>query len=478
MTSTLTHNPFTDAYHGPINLHGPHFVGIGGTAMSGLARLCLVRGSTVSGSDNTDSLRLAALRAAGCRIAVGHDPIHTRNSTCVVYTAVTATSPEVVAARLSGIPVVHRAQALAALAEGRHLVAVSGTHGKSTTTGLLAAALTELGADPSYVIGADLADGSAGARHGLGHLLVAEADESDRSFHFLNPEAAIITSINHDHPENYVDLADHVDAYHVFVSRIRDGGLLVANADDRTVRVLVDQIRKQRPDLRIATYGETAQADTQLRTMRRTGWSTDVTVRLNGHDVAFHLDSPSASHAYDAVAALTALAQLGFPPPDAARALSAFTGVKRRFTRVGEAAGLTVVDSYADHPGEIAADLATATHLADEHKVIVVFQPSGYGRVAAFGRDMGTLLAREADEVILLEVHGGTPIDGVSSAVVADAITAAGGRVHLAADSDVPELVCRVAEHGDLVLTMGTGDVASLGDQIIARLGAKLPTFV
>jgi UDP-N-acetylmuramate--alanine ligase len=237
-------------------------------------------------------------------------------------------------------------------------------------------------------------------------------------------------------------------------------------------------MRRLRPDLTIATYGETTRATVRLHTMRRDGWNTTVTVKLRGDLVTFKLASPSAFHAYNAVAALATLDGLGFDPVGAAGALSAFTGVKRRFTRVGETRGITVIDSYADHPGEIAADLTAASSLAGEHKVIVVFQPSGYGRVAAFGRDMGTLLARDADEVILLDVQGGTPIDGVSSVMVADAITAAGGQAHLPAKGGVPALVSLLAEPGDVVLTMGTGDVTNLCDQIVGRLRADLLALV
>lgn len=475
MTCSVRIDPFCNAHTGPIDLGRPHFAGIGGVAMSALARLCLARGSRVSGSDITETPALAALRAAGCQVGLGHDPARITAATCVVYTAVTAQSSEVVAAREAGIPVVHRAQVLAALAAGQRLIAVTGTHGKSTTSGILATALQGLGADPSYVIGANLNRDGVGARHGCGGVLVAEADESDRSFLFLEPDAAVVTCIAHDHPENYVDLADHVEAYTRFASGIRDNGFLVVNVDDPGAAQLVDRIRRAPGGPRVVTYGE-QDADLLVLSIVRQNWSTTITVDVPASGpVTVTVPTPSADHARDAAGALAALIELGYDPHQAAAAISLFQRVPRRLDRIGHHDGISVVDSYADHPNEILADLKAVRAAAGGHKVIVVFQPSGHHRVRAFGRQMGEILAREAHEVIMLGVHGIDRIEGVDSSIIAESCLVAGGSVHsrVTAGSTVADLAAELAAPGDFIVTMGTGDVTTYGRQVLAALRTR-----
>ncbi|HEX8628751.1 MAG TPA: UDP-N-acetylmuramate--L-alanine ligase [Catenuloplanes sp.] len=475
MTITGHSDPSLDPYLGPIDLRRPHFVGIGGSTMSALASICAARGRTVTGSDVADSPRLAHLRAAGCQISIGHDTKLIEQATCVVYTAATEHTEEVIMARIRGFPVVHHAQVLQTLATGQHLVAVSGTHGKSTTTGILAAALSMLGADPSYAIGADLHQPGSGAHHGTTDLFIAEADESDRSLHFLAPYLAVLTGIAHDHPENYPDLRAHIEAYTTFACGLEIGGLLVVNADDPGAMDVADRTRRERRDVTVITYGQTPDADWHIEAIEQHGWSSTVRIRPpHGGTLTLRLSTPSAHHARDAVAALAALASLGFDALEAAPAIGAFRGVRRRLTRTGQAAGVTVIDSYAHHPNEITADLQAARTIAGAHKVIVVFQPSGYDRVAALGREMGAALAAGADEVILLDVQGGTPRHGITSRIVADAITAHGGRVHCLPADHAPSMAGVLAFPGDVVLTMGTGDVTQLGDRLVNSVAALI----
>ncbi|MBL7261359.1 UDP-N-acetylmuramate--L-alanine ligase [Paractinoplanes lichenicola] len=475
MGDTVTANPTLNAYAGPIDLSRPHFVGVGGSAMSGLAQLCAARGSDVSGTDAVDSPRLSALREAGCSVKVGHDAAAIDGASCVIYTSVAGEAPETAAARQRGIPVVHRMQVVQHLAHGRELVAVAGTHGKSTTTGMLVAALRQLGQDPSFLVGADLTEPGTGTHSGGGDLFVAEADESDRAFHFLTPAAAVVTTIAFDHPENYTGLDDHIDAYLRFASGIRAVGVLVVNADDQGCRDLTRRVRVLRPDLRVVTFGRSATAAVRLENISRQGWSSQVTVAVaDAGRCVIRLASPSAQHAQDAVAALALLVALGHPPVSAAEAVSAFAGVRRRFTRVGQMAGVTVIDCHADHHNEIAADLSSARAVAGDGRVIAVVQPSGYARVQVFGADIGAALAAGADCTIMLDVAGAAPIAGVTRSIVGDAVIMAGASVRFATHEQVPALVSAMAGPGDVVVLLGVGNVGTLAAPIIAAVGATV----
>ncbi|GIE93874.1 UDP-N-acetylmuramate--L-alanine ligase [Paractinoplanes rishiriensis] len=480
MGDTVTGNPTLHPYSGPIDLTRPYFVGAGGTAMSALAQLCQATGSTVvSGSDATDSDRLARLRDLGCRVTVGHEQAAVEGASCVVYTTVTAHTSEVAAARVAGIPVVHRAQVLQEISKDRRLIAVAGTHGKSTTTAMIATALTALGEDPSYLIGADLDRPGSGARHGKGDLIVAEADESDHSLLFLHPQVAVVTRIAHDHPENFGGLDDHLDAYTLFAGGLRAGGVLVVDADDPTSARLAERIGKLRPDVSVVTFGNTHAATVRIESIERHGWSTKVMVTTPGDvPVVLRANTPGLHHARDAVAALTALVSVGVSAVDAAEALSQFTGVQRRFTTIGEAGGVTVVDCYAHHTNEIAADLEAAGAVAGEHRVIAVCQPSGYPRVRAFGGEIGRALADGADYAVLLPVHGGDPIPGVSQTVLGDAVAEDGGQVRFADLGNAAEVVTGLARPGDIVVLLGTGTVTDLAEPILRQVAQGAMTSV
>ncbi|MDG4796648.1 UDP-N-acetylmuramate--L-alanine ligase [Micromonospora sp. WMMD1082] len=471
MTDTITGNPTIEAYTGPIDLSRPYFVGIGGCAMSGLARLLAELGHEVSGSDLRDSATLAALRAAGVRVQVGHDPAHIEGASCVVYTTVAQNAPEVRAARVAGIPVVHRAQVLDELAAARRLVAVSGSHGKSTTAGMLAHILRTLGQDPTYLIGADLTGAGSGAHLGASRLLVAEADESDRSFHFLTPSIAVVTNVTDDHPENFVSHAEVLRAYVEFGGRVAPYGFLIVNADCVGATVTADVIADERPDLTVLRYGRDRTADVRLLDVHAEGWSASATVRMpNGTEVRLTLPTPAAHHLNNAAAAMACAAVLGLDPGDVAGAACTFGGVRRRFEHIDTRGGVMVIDSYADHPNEIAADLDAARTLA-RGRVFVVFQPSGHARVLAFGDRIGGLLADKADHVLLLDVHGTVPAGRpVADGTVIRTRLREGSYCLPLGPDHAARVIARMAGRGDVVVTMGTGDVTGYGAAILDTL--------
>ncbi|MEV4629312.1 UDP-N-acetylmuramate--L-alanine ligase [Micromonospora sp. NPDC049523] len=474
MTDTVTGNPVATAYTGPFSLDRPHFVGVGGCAMSGLARLLAESGRRVTGSDIADSPTLEMLRTAGVITYPGHHRSYIEGASCVVYTTVAQGADEVHAARSAGIPVIHRAQAIEALCTRRRLIAVSGSHGKSTTAGVLATALRQLGEDPTYLIGADLDAPGSGARLGKSDLMVVEADESDRSFLFLPPAIAVITNVTDDHPENFATHAELVDSYVAFAERIVKGGVLIVNADDEGAAEVAARIAAYRADLRVLSYGRSGTADYRLTSVAGSGWNLRAEVVLpSGQEVALALSTPAPHHVHNAIAALACTNVLGVGPVAASQAVSTFTGVRRRFENLGTVAGVTVIDSYADHPNEILADLCAARTLT-AGQVLVAFQPSGHSRVAAFGAVIGEILNERADHVMLLDVHGTLPTTGPTADAAQIATRLDDDRYTLPMGSKhVAWIVNQMAKPGDVVLTMGTGDVTTYGKVIIDQLAAR-----
>jgi UDP-N-acetylmuramate--alanine ligase len=455
MCTSRTVTLLTGVSAAPSDLSRPHFVGIGGMSMSGLALICAARGARVTGSD-ADPARLAGLAAAGIQVRTGHDVPPSADATCVVWsTAIADDNPELVAARAAGIAVVHRAQALAALMDGRTSVAVSGTHGKSSTTGMLAAILTGVGGDPSYAIGATLAETGVSARHGHGPVIVAEADESDRSFHWLRPDVAVVVNVTDDHPENYSGLADHVSAYATFAGGITPGGTLVINVDDPGAAEAVALVRGRRPDLRIITVGTAPGADWHITAIECAGMSSTTTASTpDGGQVTVGLPVPGRHMAHNAVAALATAVELGAPVDGAVQALAGFGGVRGRLTLRGDRAGVRVLDSFAHHPVEIAADIEAARVIAgDAGRVLVVYQPRGHARTLSYADAMAAELAA-ADIVVLLDICGGagTEIPGVSSQLIADA-----GVGQVATPIDAASMIAEAGRPGDVVLIMGSG---------------------
>jgi UDP-N-acetylmuramate--alanine ligase len=458
-----------------------HFVGIGGAGMSGIARIMLSRGSTVSGSDSAPSGLLDELAAAGARVAVGHAAENLGAAdTVVVSTAIRPDNPELVAAQQRGLRVLHRAAALAGLVLGRQAIAVAGTHGKTTTTSMITTVLLHSGAQPSYVIGGIVAETGLGAADGPGPHFVIEADESDGSFLMFAPDAAVVTSVEADHLDNYGTLAAVEAAFAAFAGRIADGGLLLASADGAAARALAGAVR---PGVTALTYGTAADADYLVTAIEMRGMHTRLTVTGGPRTIVagvgpvqLEIAVPGRHNALNAAAAFGLTVQLGVPVADAVAGLAAYRGARRRLELKGEADGVQVIDSYAHHPTELAVDLAAARAIASgadraggAGRVIAVFQPHLFSRTRIFAAEFGTVLS-QADEVLVLDVYAARedPEPGVTGRLVADAVP--GGAVFLPDSSAVPAVVAGLAKPGDLVLTMGAGDVTTLGPQIVAAL--------
>lgn len=460
----------------PAAMERPHFIGIGGAGMSGIAKILAQRGAKVAGSDAKESPTSEALRALGATVHIGHAAGHLADdATCVVVSsAIRADNPELVRAGELSVPVVHRSDALASLMHGLRSLAVAGTHGKTTTTSMLAVALSELGLDPSYAIGGDLAGPGTNATHGEGDIFVAEADESDRSFQKYDPDVAIVLNAELDHHANYASMDEIYESFETFAGKIVPGGTLVVSADQSGAVELTRRVRAELPALTVVTYGESEDADVRVHKITPRGLSSEVTVVLGGKFLTFTVSVPGRHYALNAVAALASGIALGIPAHNLASALGKYTGVKRRLQLKGEAAGVQVIDSYAHHPTEMTADLEAMRGAASDARLLVVFQPHLFSRTQELGTEMGQALAL-ADASVVLDIYPARedPVPGVTSALIIDAARAAGADVTAVHDkAEVPEAVAGMAKPGDLVLTMGAGDVTDLGPQILDHLSS------
>ncbi|MDX2523299.1 UDP-N-acetylmuramate--L-alanine ligase [Streptomyces europaeiscabiei] len=454
----------------PSAMERPHFIGIGGAGMSGIAKILAQRGAQVAGSDAKESETAEALRALGATVHIGHAAGHLADdaTSVVASSAIRADNPELARAAELGIPVVHRSDALARLMDGLRPIAVAGTHGKTTTTSMLAVSLGELGLKPSYAIGGDLDAPGSNASHGGGEIFVAEADESDRSFHKYAPEVAIVLNVELDHHANYASMDEIYESFETFAGRIVPGGTLVISADQKGARELTSRLS----GVRVVTYGEREDADVRVLSVVAQGLKSEVTVVLDGQELVFTVSVPGRHYAHNAVAALAAGVALGVPAAELAPALAAYTGVKRRLQLKGEAGGVQVIDSYAHHPTEMTADLEAMRAAAGDARILVVFQPHLFSRTQELGTEMGQSLAL-ADGSVVLDIYPARedPIPGVTSELIIEAARSAGAEVTALHDKvDVPDTIAGMAKPGDLVLTMGAGDVTDLGPKILDRL--------
>jgi UDP-N-acetylmuramate--alanine ligase len=448
-----------------------HLVGIGGAGMSGIARVLLARGATVTGSDAKDSRSIAALRALGAVVHIGHAAEQVGAAdTVIVSSAIRESNPELRAARERGLQVVLRADALAALMTGRRGVAVAGTHGKTSTTSMLTVAAFHCGVDPSFAIGGDLNEAGSNAHHGSGDLFIVEADESDGSFLAYHPRAAIVTNVEADHLDHYGDAASVERAFEEFVATVED--FVVMCADDAGAQRLAASARTAGLDVR--TYGEAADADLRLDSLTTHGSTSAYEPVLRGRRLsAVRLGVPGRHMALNSAAALLTGIGLGLPESLLIEGLAGFTGVRRRMELKGVAGEVRVYDDYAHHPTEVAAQLTAARGVAGGGRLIVAFQPHMYSRTLAFYEGFGRALGA-ADEVIVMDVYGARedPMPGVTGALVADAIAL--DREHVVFEpswSAVPGLLAERARPGDLVLTMGAGDVTQVGPEVLRILG-------
>ncbi len=441
-----------------------HLVGVGGAGMSGLARILLQRGHTVSGTDLKDSRTLDELRALGAEVHVGHDASAIGDAAAVVVsTAVRPDNPELARARRDGLPVLHRAALLAALMADERRLLVAGTHGKTTTTSMLVVALQAAGGDPSFAIGGQLNEAGTNAHAGTDGRFVAEADESDRSLLSYAADVAVVTNAELDHPDQFSDDADITAVFEEFLSLRRPDGVAVVCLDDPGSAQLAAGATPP-----VLTYGEAPGADVRL-VVDGTGRGR---VRIDGEDVAqLELQVPGAHNLLNATAALAVCHVEGVDVAAAADGLRAFTGAARRFQVLGTARGVTVVDDYAHHPTELRATLAAARS-REPRRVVLVVQPHRYSRTRVFGAELGRAAAA-ADVVVVTDVYAASesPEPGISGRLVLDAAEAAGARVlwqpHL---GEMPATLAGLVEDGDLVLVTGAGDVNQVGPALLGVL--------
>ncbi|EKP94560.1 UDP-N-acetylmuramate--L-alanine ligase [Thermaerobacter subterraneus] len=460
-----------------------HFIGIGGYGMSGLARVLLARGARVSGSDVRPSDRTRWLAGNGAEVHIGHDARHVAGADLVVYnTDVPADNPELVAARQAGIPVWHRSQVLADLLNHRQAVAVTGTHGKTTTTAMTGLVLVAGGLDPTVLVGGEVPEfGAATARLGHGPWVVAEACESDGTFLRYFPRIAVVTNVEPEHLDHYEgDFRRLLDAFRGFLGNVRPGGLVVACGDHPVVRQLLAGLPAGR--VRVARYGvEAEDCHLRARDVQTGPEGTRFSVWQEGRPLGeVTLAVPGEHNVLNALAALAVGLEVGVPFGVAAQALAGFHGAKRRFQVIHDRDGILVVDDYAHHPTEIRATLRAARQRRGAAgRVIAVFQPQRYSRTRLlmdeFARAFG-----DADKVILTEIYappGERPIPGVSSAVLAERIAQEEGRpVDLfASREDLIEHLLATVRPGDLVLTMGAGDIWTVARDLARRLQAVTP---
>jgi UDP-N-acetylmuramate--alanine ligase len=450
----------------PDTLGKVHFIGIGGVGMSAVARIMVARGVPVSGSDAKDLPVMADLAAAGARIELGYAAGNLRDAqTVVAGSAIREDNPELAAAKQAGLPVLHRSQALAATMGDDVVVTVAGTHGKSTTTSMITVLLRAAGLDPSFAVGANIPALGVNAAHGTSGIFVAEADESDGSFLNYRPRIAVVTNVEPDHLDYYGTAEAVYESFDRFTALLPADGLLVACADDAGALALADRTRA-RSNTRVVLYGTSEAADVRLLD----GGPGQVAVATPSGQFALALQVPGRHNALNAAAAFAVALELGVEPAAAAAGLASFSGASRRFELKGTARGVRVFDDYAHHPTEVRAALAAARSVAGDHKVHVLFQPHLFSRTREFAAQFADAL-NLADTALVLDIYPARedPIPGVTSQLIADHLTE-GGR--LVAAADAVDTLAAAAGDGDVVLTVGAGDVTAYGPRIVEALHA------
>ncbi len=452
-----------------------HFVGIGGAGMSGIAEVLVNQGFTVSGSDLSDSATTRRLQAMGARVVKGHDAANIDAADVVVTsTAVKGDNPEVIAARARSIPVVPRAQMLAELMRFQRGIAIAGTHGKTTTTSLVASILAEGGMDPTFVIGGRLNAAGANARLGKGDFLVAEADESDASFLMLNPVISVVTNIDADHMDTYGhDFARLKQAFVDFLQHLPFYGVAVLCEDDPHVRSIMPLVSKQ-----IVRYGLSESANIRAENIRADGGRMLFdAVRVNGTTsrLPIVLNLPGMHNVLNALAAIAVATEVQVPDAAIIKALAEFNGVGRRFQRYGEVAlsdaqgqsrgSFTLVDDYGHHPVEMAATIAAARGAFPGRRLVLAFQPHRYTRTRDCFEDFVKVLS-SVDALLLAEVYaaGETPIVAADGRALARALRVAGKvePVFVEDIAEMPQAIVDAAQDGDVVITMGAGSIGAV----------------
>jgi UDP-N-acetylmuramate--alanine ligase len=446
-----------------------HFIGIGGSGMSGLARIALDDGIVVSGSDSKDSSVLSALTTLGARVSKNHSAANISDVDVVIYsTAISPSNPELVEAERLGIPLLTRAKALALLMNGKVKIAVAGTHGKTTTSSMTTVAFQSCGADPSFAIGGTLSASGSNAHRGTGKFFIAEADESDGSFIEYHPDAAIVTNIEHDHVDFFATPEAVIRAFADFARTISPDGLLIYCADDHGARELGESLTHCRRISYGVTDGSALMIDqielTAQGSRARALWNSTVV----GH---LELSVPGHHNLLNAAGSLALGLALELNPAQLLSGLASFRGAGRRFELKSTLHGIRIVDDYGHHPTEISVTLDAARRYADNGRVIVLFQPHRYSRTQAFLDDFAVALDK-ADDVTLLEIYAASeqPIPGISASLIVEKM------IHgtfLPNFAEAADRIIELARPGDVILTLGAGDVNSLAAIIAEGISKK-----
>ena len=451
----------------PDDITAAHFIGIGGSGMSGLAGMFLDRGIRVSGSDRADSAALRALAARGADVHVGHDAANLpADADTVVHTgAIWPENPEFLLAKERGLHVIHRSQALHWLIGGRRLVSVAGAHGKTTSTGMIVTALRAQGADPTFVSGGVIADAGVSSGTGSDDLFVIEADESDGTFLLYDTSIALITNVDPDHLDHWGTRDAFYDAYVTFGNEAREA--VVISSDDPGAQRVAAALTHPR----VVTFGEDASADVRVSGIDTHG-PVSFTLTHAGVSVAGRLAVPGAHNAVNAAGAVAVLLTLGYELEPALRAVEGFGGTVRRFELHGVQRGVSVYDDYAHHPTEVAAALAAARSVVGEGRIIAIQQPHTYSRTQEMYREFAEVLEAAADHTVMLDVYGARedPVPGVTGALVSGAF-ADPEHVHFVPDwQQAADYTASIARPGDYVITLGCGNVYQIISQVLQAL--------
>ena len=438
--------------------------------MSGIALVLKNMGFEVTGSDAKESDATRKLAEAGIRVFIGHDAANCADAQVVVYSsAVHSENPELACARAKEIPVIRRAEMLAELMRMKFSVAISGSHGKTTVTSMVAHLMERAGLDPTSVIGGRVMGADAGARLGQSQYLVAEADESDRSFLALYPTIAVVTNIEREHLDVYHDLADIKREFVRFVNRVPFYGAIVLCMDSPAVRSIRNRAKR-----RVVTYGVEAPADIRVKDVQLYGFSSAFTLLYGGKEVGrFNLPVPGMHNVANALAALATGNELGIGFEAMAQAMAVFSGVHRRLEKLGEKNGIVVYDDYGHHPTEVRVTLEALRHAFPDRRILVVFQPHRYTRTKALAEEFGTCFAA-ADELILTKIYAASEpeIPGVDATLILRAVEAAGrpGVSYVPELADVSGVLAGKLRKGDVVLISGAGNICTIGEEILAKL--------
>ena len=457
------------------NIEKIHFVGIGGIGMSGIAEVLLNLGYKVSGSDLRQSDTTERLASIGGEIHIGHARENLMNVDVVVTsTAVRADNPEVVEALARMIPVIPRAEMLAELMRMKYGIAIAGTHGKTTTTSMVATVLTHGGIDPTIVIGGKLNTLGSNAKLGQGKFLVAEADESDGSFLKLSPTIAVVTNIDADHLDYYSGIEEIKDTFVDFINKVPFYGMAVLCLDDRNIGEIIPRVKK-----RFVTYGVSSQADIRATNIRLAGNSTSFVAHYKGYrmgEITFGM--PGRHNVLNALACIAVAMELDVPFARIQEGFAQFGGVGRRFQIKGEVRGIMVVDDYGHHPAEIRATLAAAKNGWPERRLVVAFQPHRYSRTKELFDEFVTAFY-DADLLVVTDIYAASekPIEGVTAEALANAIRRHGQKdvTFIADREEIPDHLAGIVQPGDIVLTLGAGNIWQAGEALLKKLGDQGP---